>query len=91
MNYEDSRRTLTARPNVHAIKMAMKFRNNMSKADLARLSGLSKGTVGNVLNGTRKTFNPETATAIADALGVSSDDLFVLVPLTVKLTHRTAA
>lgn len=90
MNYEDSRRTLTARPNVYAIKMAMKFRNNMSKAELARLSGLSKGTVGNVLNGNRKTFNPETATAFATALGVSSDDLFTLEALTVKSTRRAA-
>lgn len=87
MRYEDTRRTLTARPNVAAIKMTMKFRGRMTKAELAKTSGLSKGTVGNVLNGTRKTFNPETANAIAEALDVSADELFVLEPLHVHVTR----
>lgn len=90
MRYEDTRRTLTARPNVSAIRMAMKFRG-MTKAELARSARLSKGTVGNVLNGTRKTFNPETANAIATALDLTADELFTLEPLTVNVTRRTAA
>lgn len=91
MNYEETRRTLTARPNVQAIRNAMRFRNNMNRAELARRSGLSKGTVTNILNRKRDTFNTETANSIADALGVSAEDLFMLESLTVKVTRRTAA
>lgn len=89
MRYEDTRRTLTARPNVSAILMAMKFRG-MTKADLARRAGVSKGTVGNVLNGNRQTFNPETAHKLATALELPADDLFTLSPLTVSVTRRAA-
>lgn len=91
MRYEDTRRTRTARPNVSAIKMTMKFRGRMTKAELAKASGLSKGTIGNILNGTRKTFNPETASAIAEALDVSADELFTLEPLHVNVTRRGSA
>ncbi|MFC0673501.1 helix-turn-helix domain-containing protein [Brachybacterium hainanense] len=89
MTYDETRRTLTARPNVSAIRMAMRFRR-MTKADLARASKLSKGTVGNVLNGTRRSFNPETANAIADALDLPAGDLFVLEPLRVAVTRSVA-
>lgn len=90
MNYNETRRVLTARPKPGAIEMAMRFNHIETKAQLARATGVSKGTIGNLLNGTRSTFNPETAADIAKGLRVPTDTLFTLEPLHVPVT-RTAA
>lgn len=90
MNYNETRRTLTARPKPGAIEMAMRFNNISTKAELARAAGVSKGTAGNLLNATRDTFNPETAAKIAKGLRVPTDTLFTLEALHVPVT-RTAA
>lgn len=87
MNYNETRRTLTARPKVSAIEMAMGFNNIKTKAELARAAGISKGTAGNLLNGKRATFNPETAAKIAKGLRVPTDALFVLEPLHVAVAR----
>lgn len=90
MNYNETRRTLTARPKPGAIEMAMRFNNIETKAQLARVAGISKGTAGNLLNETRATFNPETAAKIAKGLRVPTDTLFTLEALRVPVTRSAA-
>jgi transcriptional regulator with XRE-family HTH domain len=48
----------------------------LSRNDLAAASGLSRQTIGLILNGTTKSPSAETAIAIAKALGVSVEALF---------------
>lgn len=86
MNYNDTRRRFIARVDARALRMALKF-HRWSYADLARAAGISKGTVGNLASGARTTANPETAAAIAKALNVDTDDLFMLEPLHVDSTQ----
>lgn len=48
----------------------------LSRNDLAAAAGLSRQTIGLILNGTTKSPSAETAIAIAKALGVSVEALF---------------
>lgn len=70
----------TAKPHRAAIKSAMNFRGITTKAQLARAAGVSRGTAGNLLNETRETFDPLTASKIASALGRQPEELFTLAP-----------
>lgn len=74
--YEQSRRGFTARPHKAQIRTLMKFQR-WTNADLAFKSKVSPSTIGNIL-GARDTCNPETAGAIAKALGVETEDLFTI-------------
>lgn len=74
--YQQTRRGFTARPHKEQIRLAMTFRQ-LTNADLAFKAKLSPSTVGNIL-GKRETCNPETAAAIAKALGCKTEQLFSL-------------
>jgi len=51
-------------------------RRSLSRNDLAAAAGLSRQTIGLILNGTTKSPSAESAIAIARALGVSVEALF---------------
>lgn len=74
--YEHTRRGFTARPRKAQIRLAMKFKQ-WTNADLAFKAKVSPSTIGNIL-GARDSCNPETAGAIAKALGFETDELFAL-------------
>lgn len=76
MNYNETRRTETIRCNRSSLNMAMKLAR-WSNADLARMAGVAKGTVGNLRSGARTTCNVETAVKIEKALRVDAGDIFV--------------
>lgn len=74
--YQQTRRGFTARPHKEQIRLAMTFKQ-FTNAELAFKAKMSASTVGNIL-GKRETCNPETAAAIAKALGVPTERLFTL-------------
>lgn len=49
------------------------FRKGLSQTDVARLAGISRGNVSQICNG--KSCRESTAQQIADALGVSLEEL----------------
>jgi transcriptional regulator with XRE-family HTH domain len=51
-------------------------RRGLSRNDIAAATGLSRQTIGLILNGTTKSPSAETAIAIAKALGISVEALF---------------
>ena len=55
---------------------ALSDSRGLSRNDLAAATGLSRQTIGLILNGTTKSPSAETAIAIAKALGVSVEALF---------------
>lgn len=69
-----------ARANSAALNQAMGF-YRWSYADLARIAGVSKSTIGNLAKGTRATTTTETAAKIAKALNTDTKHLFMLEPL----------
>lgn len=69
-----------ARVNSAALNQAMGF-YRWSYADLARIAGVSKGTIGNLASGTRKHTTPATAAKIAKALNTDTKHLFMLEAL----------
>jgi len=50
-------------------------KKELSQSDLSRLSGLSRGTISNIVSGTRGR-GPESVAAIARALKIPEDDVF---------------
>lgn len=84
---------LNRRPEVRVnrtnLKFAYKMRGFTSYQQLATLAGVSKGTIGNLMT-KRNTCNPETAAAIAKALGVAPDELFTLKLCTGAASVRAA-
>lgn len=73
---------------------------NMSQSELARIAGISKGTISNLINGTKGT-GPDSLTAIARALKLPVDLVFEkakmlpskteLSPIKRKLAHLAEA
>lgn len=52
---------------------------------LAEKAGVSKSTISNLTSGARRTVRPATARQIAEALGMTPDDLFVA-----RIVHSTS-
>ncbi|GAA1046087.1 helix-turn-helix domain-containing protein [Rothia amarae] len=77
---EIQNRAFTARVKPGALKMALEF-HRFTYRKLEQLSGVSKSTIGNLANGRATTCNPETAAKIAEAFGVSTNNLFMLEPI----------
>lgn len=50
-------------------------KNGITQAELSRLSGVSRKTIGNFVTGVAKQPTLSHAKALADALGVSLDEL----------------
>lgn len=88
MNNQETRRSFTAKVNRPALKMAIKF-HRFSYEQLADRAGLSKGTIGNLMT-KRQTCTTESASKIAQALGVTTEDIFFLIPLIVEPTKHAA-
>lgn len=89
MTYEESRRRFTAEVNVPALNMALQF-NRLSNSAAAIRSDVSKGTIGNLRSGARKTVNPDTAAKIEKGLGVEPGSIFSLKVLHVPVTRNAA-
>lgn len=89
MTYEETRRRFNATVNRPALKMALKF-HRVSYAELARVAGVSKGTVGNLMS-RRTTCTPENAAKIAHALHCQTQDLFTLTSFNADSTQHVAA
>lgn len=64
------------RCNTKALDIAMRL-GQWTNANLARITGLSTGTIGNLRGGARTTCNVETAVAIEKALRLKPGDIFV--------------
>lgn len=64
------------RCNTKALDMAMRL-GRWTNVDLARVTKLSTGTIGNLRGGARTTCNVETAVAIEKALRLKAGDIFV--------------
>lgn len=88
MTYNETRRRFTAEVNTSALKMAMQF-NRMSNAEVAKYSGVSKGTISNLTSGARKNVNPETAAKIEKGLRVDAGSIFSLKVLNADSTANT--
>lgn len=84
MTQEVTPRPFTAEIIPGALKMLMQFQD-MSYREASRRTGVSVGTLGNIIKEHRKYVNPETAGKIAKGLNVETETLFKLVS-TVKLT-----
>lgn len=80
MTYNESRRRVTAKVVPGALRAVIEF-NGLTYQEVADRSRVSKGTIGNLLSGSRTTLNPETAKKIADGLRVNVTTLFDLVEI----------
>lgn len=76
MTTTQSQRRDVIRCNTRALDMAMRL-GRWTNATLARVTGLSTGTVGNLRGGARTTCNVETAVSIEKALQLKPGDIFV--------------
>lgn len=74
-SYPSQRRDVI-RCNTKALDMAIRL-GRWTNADLARVTKLSTGTIGNLRGGARTTCNVETAVAIEKALRLKPGDIFV--------------
>jgi transcriptional regulator with XRE-family HTH domain len=86
MTYESTRPAFTAKIKPGALKLLMDF-HNISYREAARRTGVSVGTIGNIVTEARKYVNPSTAGKIAKGLGVETDSLFEIVE-TVNLSEQ---
>lgn len=75
--YEESRKTLTARLNPSAFRMAFRMRDYGTN-ELAARAGVAPSTISNMTNARRKTFRPDIAGKVARALGVQVEDIFFI-------------
>ncbi|MFI8595895.1 helix-turn-helix transcriptional regulator [Rothia koreensis] len=82
MVLETNRRHFTARVKFSGEPLRLARRMlRQSQADLAKRAGVSRQIVGFLEAGTREHCNPETASAISEALGVDFTALFELKAL----------
>lgn len=82
---EIQKRPYSARVHPGALKMARKF-NRFSQRELADRAKVSHQIVSFLETGKRKTCNPETASKLAEALNMPTQDIFLLEPLHVTET-----
>ena len=75
MATQTTQRRDVIRCNTKALDMAMRL-GRWNNVDLARITKLSTGTIGNLRGGGRTTCNVETAAAIEKALRVDPGDIF---------------
>lgn len=93
MTYEESARRFTAEVNLGALELALTMHKRYGKKpsyqQIATMCGVSKGTITNLMTGTRKNVNPETAQKIEQGLRVDPQTIFKLAPLRVTSTGNT--
>lgn len=87
--YQESQRRFHVQANTQALDMLRKY-NRLSIRELSRISGVSRGLVGDLMTGRRKSCTPETATRIEKALRADPHTVFLIKPLPVAETRNAA-
>lgn len=78
LTYESTRQGFAAEVKPNALKSLMDF-NNLTYRDAAVLTGVSVGTISNIVSRRRTTVNPVTAGKIAKGFKVPTETLFELI------------